>query len=98
MHSNLLLSHITSPTRFTAKSSTLIDNIFSNFFFFFFTSGNIVTALSDHHAEFLVIANQANIDFEKPHHLYRDFSRTEKTKLQSKINLKILIGIEPKLQ
>ena len=32
MHSNLLLSHITSPTRITAKSSTLIDNIFSNFF------------------------------------------------------------------
>ena len=31
MHSNLLLSHITSPTRITAKSSTLIDNISSNF-------------------------------------------------------------------
>ena len=33
MHSNLLLPHITSPTRITAKTSTLIGNIFSNFFF-----------------------------------------------------------------
>ena len=29
--SNLLIIHITSPTRITVKSSTLIDNIFSNF-------------------------------------------------------------------
>ena len=55
MHSNLLLPHITSPTRINAKSSTLIDNIFSNFFDSSFTSGNIVTALSDHHDQFLVI-------------------------------------------
>ena len=51
MHFNLL-PHITSPTRITAKSSTLIDNIFSNFFDSSFTSCNIVTALSDHHAQF----------------------------------------------
>ena len=69
MHSNLLLPHITGPTRITAKSSSLTDNILSNFFDSSFTSGNIATALSDHHAQFLVIANQANIDFEKPHHL-----------------------------
>ena len=31
LHSNLL-PHITSLTRITAKASTLIDNIFSNFF------------------------------------------------------------------
>ena len=68
IHSNFLLAHIASPTRITAKSSILIDNIFSDFFDSF-TSGNIVTA-SDHHAQFLVTANQANIDFEKPHHLY----------------------------
>ena len=87
MHSNLLLPHITSPTRFTAKSSTLIDNIFSNFFDSSFLSGNIVNALSDHNAEFLVIANQANIDFEKPHHPYWDFSQTEKNKTAIKNQL-----------
>ena len=63
MHSNLLFPPITSPTRITAKSSALIDNILSNFFYSSFTFGNIVTALSDHDAQFLVIANQGNIDF-----------------------------------
>ena len=67
MHSNLLLPQITSLTRITTKSSTLTDNNFSNFFDSSLISGNIVTALSDHHAQFLVIANQAKFDFEKPH-------------------------------
>ena len=87
MHSNLLLLHITSPTRITAKSSTLLDNIFSSFFDSSLIYGNIVTALSDYHVQFLVIANQANIDFEKPHHLYRDFSQIEKTKTAIKNQL-----------
>ena len=84
MHSNLLLPRIISPARITAKSSTLIDNIFSIFFDSSFTSGNIVTALSDHHVQFLVIANQANIEFEKPHHLYQDFSQFEKKNCNQK--------------
>ena len=87
MHSNLLLPHITSPTRITAKSSTLIDNIFINFFDSSFTSGNIVAALSDHHGQFLVIGNQTNIDFEKPHDLYRDFNQIEKNKTAIKNQL-----------
>ena len=87
MHPDLLFLHITSPTRITAKSSALIDNIFSNFFDSSFTSGNIVTVLSDHHAQFLVIVNQANIDFEKPHHLYQDFSQIEKNKTAIKNQL-----------
>ena len=33
MHSNHFLPLITSLTRITAKSSTLIDNLFSNFFY-----------------------------------------------------------------
>ena len=87
MHSNLLLPDITSPTRITAKPSTLIDNIFSNFFDSSFTSGNIVTALSDHHAQFLVIANQASFDFEKQDHLYRDFIQIERNKAAIKNQL-----------
>ena len=57
IRSNLFLPHITIQTRIIAKSSTLIDNIFSNFFDSSFTTGSTVTALSDHHAQFLVIAN-----------------------------------------
>ena len=88
---NLLLPHIKSPTRITAKSSTLIYNIFSNFFESSFTSVNIVTALSDHHTHFLLIENQANIDFEKSHHLYQDFNQIEKNK--TAIKYQVLIGI-----
>ena len=84
MHSNLLY-HITSPTRITAKSSTLIDNIFSNFFDSSFTSGNIVTALSDHHAQFLVIANQASFDFGKQDHLYCDFSERNRAAIKNQL-------------
>ena len=80
MHSNLLLPHITNPTIITAKSTTLIGNILSNIFDSSSVSGNIVTALCDHHGQFLVIANQAKIDFENPHHLYRDFRQIEKNK------------------
>ena len=87
MHSNVLLLHITSSTRITAKSSTLIDNIFSNFFYSSFTSGNIVTVLSDHHAQFLVVANQASFDFEKQDHLYHDFSQIERNKAAIKNQL-----------
>ena len=63
MCSNFLLPHITSPTRITAKSSTLIDNILSNIDSF--TSGNVVTALSDHHVQLVTIANQAILSKSK---------------------------------
>ena len=33
--------------------------------------------------QFLVVANQANIGFDKPYHLYRDFSQIEKKNLES---------------
>lgn len=49
-----------------------------------FTSNDIVTALSDYHAQFLIIANQADIDFEKQHHLTvlsQDFSLIERNKI-----------------
>ena len=45
-----LLPHIACPTSVTVNSQTLIDNIFSNNYDSSFTSGNLVTALSDHHA------------------------------------------------
>ena len=55
MYSASLIPHITSLTRITSHSRTLIDNIFSidiseNAF-----SGNIVTSISDHLAQFLLL-------------------------------------------
>ena len=54
--SNLFIPHIISPTRITPKSSTLIDNIFSNSLNFKKgISGNLTITISDHLAQFLVI-------------------------------------------
>ena len=52
--SNNLLPHITLPTRITDRSSTLIDNIFSNATNSNIFSGNITTSISDHLPQFLI--------------------------------------------
>ena len=80
MYSNLLLPHITSPTCITINSKTLIDNIFSNNYDSSFTSGNLVTTLSDHHAQFLLMEFQTKrMDNEKIQ-IFRDFSKIENNK------------------
>ena len=55
MYFNLLLVYIACPTRVTVKSQTLIDNIFSNNYDPSFTSENLLTTLSNHHAQFLLM-------------------------------------------
>ena len=54
MHSNSLVPYITLPTRITPRSKTLIDNIFFNEINEAALSGNLVTDISDHHAQFLI--------------------------------------------
>ena len=56
IYSSNLLPHITSPTRLTSRSHTLIDNIFSNINEEC-TSGNIINTISDHLGQFLIIPN-----------------------------------------
>ena len=54
--SNLFIPHIISPTRITPKTSSLIDNIFSNSHNFKEgISGNLTISISDHLAQFLII-------------------------------------------
>ena len=58
---NLLVPHITIPTRITETSKTLIDNIFSNNFNFLnLKSGNITVSISDHMPQFLIVPNSVN--------------------------------------
>ena len=81
MHSNLLLPHIVCPTHVTVNPQTLIDNIFSNNYDSSFTSGNLVTTLSDHHAQFLLIKFQTKqMDNEKIQ-MFRDFSKIKNKNL-----------------
>ena len=57
MYVNTLLPQITTPSRITAKSATLIDNIFANQFDPSFISGNLTISLSDHLAQFLIMSS-----------------------------------------
>ena len=57
-YSNLLVPHIACPARVTVNSETLIDNNFSNNYDSSFTSGNLVTTLSNHQAQFLLMEFQ----------------------------------------
>ena len=54
MHSNSLVPYITLPTRITPRSKTLTDNIFFNEINEAAISGNLITDISDHHAQFLI--------------------------------------------
>ena len=55
MNSNYLLPYILQPTRVTDQSATLIDNIFANAYNFNVLSGNLITKISDHFPQFMII-------------------------------------------
>ena len=57
MNSNFLLPYIHQPTRITDKSATVIDNIYANTLNYNSLSGNIVSKISDHLPQFLIVEN-----------------------------------------
>ena len=87
MYSNLLLPHIASPTRVTAKLGTIIDNMFSNNYDSSFTSDNLVTTLSDHHAQFLLMVSQTRDIDNENNETYRDFIEIENNRNLIKTHL-----------
>ena len=58
LYSHAFFPTINSPTRVTANSKTLIDNIFCNDVAKNIISGNTATSISDHLTQFLLISNQ----------------------------------------
>lgn len=76
LNSNYWLPYILQPTRVTDSSATLIDNIFANTFNFNALSWNLVTKISDHFPQFLIIedlkVNYASLNYYK--HDYSHFS------------------------
>ena len=54
MYSNSFTPYITLLTRITPRSKTLIDNIFYNNFNESIISGNLITDISDHLAQFII--------------------------------------------
>ena len=63
---NLLLSkqflpYIVHPTRVSDNSSTIIDNIFANVLDQETVSGNILTQITDHFPQFLIVATDQHV-------------------------------------
>ena len=76
MYENFLLPYISSPTRVTPRSETLIDNIFSNIIDDEIISGNIATTISDHYAQFTLFKNKIKSQKDKK---IAKFARNYKT-------------------
>lgn len=63
--SNSLYPTISTPTRITNKSKTLIDNIFLNLINQKFIAGNINESISDHMPQFLILNKQKKENLTK---------------------------------
>ena len=79
MISHYLLPHILHPTCVTDHSATVIDNIFSNNTSHETVSGNIMTHISDHFPQFIIL-NKTNIDHKRCAFSKRDFSKFDEQK------------------
>ena len=79
MISHYLLPHILHPTRVTDHSATVIDNIFTNNTSHETVSGNIMTHISDHFPQFIIL-NKTNIDYKRCSSSKCDFSNFDEQK------------------
>ena len=74
MISHYLLPHILHPTRVTDHSATIIDNIFSNNCEMNTVSGNLLSQISDHFPQFLII-NNITVDYRTCSLFQHDYSK-----------------------
>ena len=92
MYSKLLSPNISSPTRITSSSVTLIDNIFTNDYDNTFTFTNLVTTLSDHLAQMLIVIRNTT-RHKEPKKVQQDFQKILRNKDIFPETYKILTGI-----
>ena len=83
MYSKLLSPNISSPTRITStlfNCATLIDNIFTNDYDNTFTFTNLVTTLSDHLAQILIVPIQNTTRHKELKKVQQDFQKILRNK------------------
>ena len=80
IYSSYLIPHITSPTRLTSRSHTLIDNTISNVITEDTISGNIINKISDHLGQFLILPYHSITSNSKQEILHRNFKNFSKKK------------------
>ena len=82
MYTNFLLPYITSPSRVTPRSQTLIDNFFSNIIEDGLNSGNLTATISDHFVQFVLFKSEkTNKCNSKDTKYIRDFKNLNKENL-----------------
>ena len=79
MVSHNILPHILHPTHVTDYSATVIDNIFSNNTCHKTISGNIITQISDHFTQFIIL-DKIVIDYKSCSYAKCDFSNFDEQK------------------
>lgn len=80
--SKQLLPYVVHPTRVSDNSSTIIDNIFANVFDQETVSGNILTQITDHFPQFLIVKH-AGITYKNLSYSYHDFSKLNAERFQN---------------
>ena len=76
---------INHPTRISHISSTIIDNIFTNLTNSEITCGNILTQISDHFPQFLILKN-ANMEYNRSVTYKHDYSSFDERSFISDFN------------
>ena len=95
IYSSYLIPQITSPTRLTSRSHTLIANIISNVIIEDTISGNIMNIISDHLGQFIILPYHFVESDSKQETFHRNFKNFSKKKLLSdlkKINWESLFS------
>ena len=82
LFSKQFLPYIIHPSRVSGNTSTLIDNIFSNITDNETLSGNIMTQISDHFPQFLIVKH-AGITYKNVSYFQHDFSSLNEENLQN---------------
>ena len=82
LYTNFLLPYISTPSRVTTQSRTLIDNIFSNNIEDGLILRNITSTISDHYAQFLLMKNMKIKQRETTDIYSHDFKNFEKKKVR----------------
>ena len=80
LFSKQFLPYIIHPSRVYGNSSTLIDNIFSNITDNETVSGNIMTQITDHFPQFLIVKH-AGITYKNLSYFQHDFSNLNEESL-----------------
>ena len=84
MYASFLLPYINTPSRVTPHSKTLIDKIFPNTIEDSYISGNLVTTISDHYGQFLLMKNLNNKKkITKTEVYHQEFQNINEKRLES---------------